>query len=174
MLVEKALALGVNRILFQSIEVSITAKSINTLYQHLTPNTLVVGAKMHKEHGVISGIQKLEGWITPWNTLALWNLEKLAITGFLPLSGGNLHSLPGGVEEVSVITLLQKLYPHQMDAKIVEIEELHWEVEWRCENRTLYHAQKMASKNERAAAHIHFLGIDSGEVIVINKEKSNG
>mgnify|MGYP003968438389 FL=1 len=77
MLVEKSLALGAKSILFQSIEVDITATSIDQLYHHLTSDTLVVGAKMHDDHAPLVGIQKLEGWITPWNTLALWDLKKL-------------------------------------------------------------------------------------------------
>ena len=79
----------------------------------------------------------------------------------------------GGVEEVPVISLLQQLRPNEMKAKIVEVDFLRWEAEWSCENRMQYHQEKMQSKNSRASAQMHYLGIQAGEVIVINKTKGN-
>lgn len=41
-------------------------------------------------HGGQEKEVNLDGRTTPWNTLAMWNLPKLALTGFLLVSDG-LH-----------------------------------------------------------------------------------
>ncbi len=166
MIVEKALALKATHVLFQSIEVSLDAKDVEKLYAHMDENTLVAGAKLHEKHGKEPGEQALNGWNTPWNTLALWNLQKLGLTGFLTISSGNIDGIPGGVEEVVAISLLQHLQPHKMQAKLVGLDSVVWDASWECEYRTKYHETKMASKELRAFSQLEILNIADGSVIV--------
>lgn len=166
MIVEKGLALGITHVLFQSIEVSIDKKDVKKLFSHMDNNTLVVGAKLHEKHGKDCGKQALNGWNTPWNTLALWNLQKLGLTGFLTISSGNINGIPGGVEEVVAISFLQHLQPERMKAKLISLDSVVWDVSWECEHRVKYHESKMASKEERAFAQLDILNIKDGSVIV--------
>jgi len=170
MIVEKGLALEATHVLFQSIEVTIEKKDVEKLFDNMDENTLVVGAKLHEKHGRRSGKQVLDGWNTPWNTLALWNLQKLGLTGFLTISSGNIDGIPGGVEEVVSISLLQHLQPQKMKAKLIRLASVHWDVSWECEHRVKYHDSKMASKQERANAQLEVLHIADG-VVDVCKER---
>jgi len=170
MIIEKALSVGATKLLFQSIEVTALPEDIKSLERHLDSNTLVVGAKLHEMHGHVNEKVELTGWTTPWNTLALWNLEKLGLTGFLTVSSGNLPGIPGGVEEVVTISLLQTLHPYSMDAKMVELKSVVWNTQWSCKEREAYRAAKMASKNERAEKQLRALGISPGFVTIVKDE----
>lgn len=167
MIVEKALSLHAKQLLFQSIEVTLEREDIHTLQTHLDRDTLVVGAKLHPNHGLKKGRQPLNGWNTPWNTLALWDLQKLGLTGFLSISSGNIEGVPGGVEEVVAISLLQYLKPHTMEAKLIDLPTVHWDATWECALRTKYHEEKMASKAERAYKQLQLLNIKDGKVNVL-------
>ena len=167
MIIEKALSLKATALLFQSIEVTLEDRDIGRLQQHLDANTLVVGAKLHPKHGEKRGRQPLNGWNSPWNTLALWDLQKLGLTGFLTISSGNIDGIPGGVEEVVAISLLQHLKPGMMEAKLIELPTVHWDATWECALRTKYHESKMASKGERAFRQLQMLSIKDGKVTVL-------
>ncbi|MEA3383870.1 MAG: hypothetical protein U9Q20_04230 [Campylobacterota bacterium] len=167
LLVEKALSLGAKELLFQSIEVEISLDDMETLESHLENDTLVVGAKLHNRHGHTNETCKIDGWSSPWNTLALWNIEKLGLTGFLSISSGNLENIPGGIEEVVTISLLQQLKVNQMKAKLINLSSVVWETSWDCEKREEYHENKMRSKDERAKKQLEKLGVKAGEVIII-------
>lgn len=171
MLVEKALSIGAKELLFQSIEVEISIKDMVELESYLTDDTLVVGAKLLDRHGHEEEICTIDGWTTPWNTLALWNINKLGLTGFLSISSGNLPEIPGGVEEVVTISLLQHLKKDEMKAKIIDLPSVIWQTEWECEDREKYHEAKMASKDERSQIQLKTLGIKAGSVIMIGKHK---
>jgi hypothetical protein len=58
-------------------------------------------------------MQYLNARTTPWNTLAIWKVSMLALTGFQVVSDGILTedaTEPSyGVEEVVAIALLQKV-----------------------------------------------------------------
>ena len=167
MIVEKALSVDATRLLFQSIEVTLEKEDIAKLLEHLDDKTLVVGAKLHPKHGAKKGKQPLDGWNSPWNTLALWDLQKLGLTGFLTISSGNIDHIPGGVEEVVAISLLQYLRPDCMEAKLIDLPTVHWDATWECALRTKYHESKMASKAERAYRQIQELHIKDGKVVVL-------
>ncbi|MCH9812826.1 MAG: hypothetical protein K0U47_02655 [Epsilonproteobacteria bacterium] len=171
MLVEKALSVGAKELLFQSIEVEISIEDMLTLERYLDEDTLVVGAKLLDRHGHQDEVCTIDGWTTPWNTLALWNINKLGLTGFLSISSGNLPQIPGGVEEVVTISLLQHLKPQQMQAKIIDLPSVIWQTQWACEDREKYHEQKMASKDERSQIQLKALGIQAGTVHMINTTK---
>jgi len=167
MIVEKALSLHAEKLLFQSIEVTLEREDVLVLQKHLDNKTLVVGAKLHPKHGVKKGKQPLNGWNTPWNTLALWDLQKLGLTGFLSISSGNIDHVPGGVEEVVAISLLQYLKGDTMQAKLIDLPTVHWDANWECALRTKYHESKMASKAERAWKQLQVLNIKDGKVVVL-------
>jgi len=170
MIIEKALCVGATKLLFQSIEVTALPEDIKSLERYLDGNTLVVGVKLHEMHGHINKKVELTGWTTPWNTLALWNLQKLGLTGFLTVSSGNLLGISGGVEEVVTISLLQTLHPNSMIAKMVELKSVVWSTEWSCKEREAYHIAKMASKNDRAKKQLRALGISPGFVMIVKDE----
>jgi hypothetical protein len=169
MLVEKALSMGAKELLFQSIEVEISLEDIEKLESHLIHcNSLVVGAKLNEEHGKNKkGIVPLDGWTVPWNTLAMWNIEKLGLIGFLSISSGNLENIPGGIEEVVTISLLQQLKPNEMRAKLIELESLTWNTNWNSDERKAYHKEKMESKEERSKVQLEKLGITPGKVYIV-------
>lgn len=168
MLVEKALSVGAKELLFQSIEVDISLCDMEKLENHLTEDTLVVGAKLHETHGNEREVcAKLDGWHTPWNTLALWNIDKLGLIGFLTLSSGNLEDVPGGIEEVVTISLLQKLKPHSMKAKVINLSSVVWNTHWDSNERDVYHKKKMESKDRRSQIQLTKLGIEAGVVEMI-------
>jgi len=168
LLVEKALSIGAKELLFQSIEVTIGVEDMMRLEKELDSNTLIVGAKLCDKHGHHHETCTLNGWTSPWNTLALWNLEKLALTGFLSISSGNLTDIPGGIEEVVTISLLQQLQPNIMKAKLIKLSSVHWNTNWSSKERSSYHQKKMASKDERSQIQLQRLGVNAGEVIMIN------
>ena len=139
-------------LLYQSVEVQATAEAITLLHHHLTSDTLVVGAAFPGMHVFEEGVQELNGLASPWNTLAMWNLSKLAITGFLSVSDGLYAHVLGGVEEVPVIALLQHIRGEEAKAKLILLNDalMHWTNTWDDASRVTWHKRKMNSKLERA------------------------
>lgn len=189
----------VQAILLYSAEVSIVpmaATVVSTLQHHLTmSDTLVVGAALpgHDYHVPSSTttsspetVWDLNGRTSPWNTLALWNLSKISLTGFQLVSEGiptlpklspttqvdssasSINSTPvttistaAGIEEVVAIALLQTILgKDQAKAKLVHIPELEWKVDFdKDPARQAWHQQKMQSKMERASQQLSCFGI---------------
>jgi len=169
LLVEKALSLGAKELIFQSIEVTISLQDMEKLEKHLVKDTLVVGAKLMDIHCNNDDKQCIiDGWNTPWNTLAIWDIEKLGLTGFLSVSSGNIDNTPGGVEEVVTISLLQQLKPNNMKAKVVDLNSVIWNTKWDSKEREKYHQNKMKTKNERSQIQLEKLGIKAGNITIIN------
>ena len=81
-------------LLLQSLEMDVDTTSIELLHSHFDHSRdLVVGAAMpgHDfQPDPESQPIELSGLTSPWNTLALWNLEKLAKVGFV-LTGDALR-----------------------------------------------------------------------------------
>ena len=166
-IVYEATSLGGSKLLLQSPEVYVNSADIKILDLHLTVDTLVVGAKMILSHGGDAGVKPIDGMTSPWNTLALWNLSKLNITGFLGVSSGLLKDVPGGMEEVTTISLLQQLYPNEAHAKLVSLAQLKWINDWKDIKRKKYHEQKMSSKLSRAEIQLKYSNIQRGIVTVL-------
>lgn len=167
LLVEYALYLGTSELLLQSSELWVEPVSITMMSKHLTTDTLVVGARVHKSHATSTGILPLESANSPWNTLALWQLPKLGKTGFLTVSSGLIDTVPGGMEEVATISLLQSIDLENHLAKIVTVPGIHWACYWTDPMRIAFHEEKMLSKTERAERQLDFLGISRGIVTVL-------
>jgi hypothetical protein len=87
-----------SHILFVSAEIStLTYDGIQLLLQHFDDDkTLVVGAVLpgHQYNKAQSRVP-LTGLTTPWNTAAMWNVSKLALTGFPLVAEGILTDQEG-------------------------------------------------------------------------------
>ena len=167
-------------LLFASAEVQLTQEVMNVLISKMDiERTLVVGTVLsgHEYKQPINEGEievELTGRTTPWNTCALWNVPKLALTGFLVVSEG-LHPdedqeegmSSAGVEEVVAIATLQKiLQPSNAQAKLVSIPGTSWGIQDfnNDEKRKEWHEKKMQSKLTRAKRQLDLLGL-SGTVI---------
>ena len=170
---------GAGRVLFASAETTLAPASVALLLDHVDDGTLVAGCALpghdyHEETETTEagGEVPLTGRTTPWNTCAVWNVPKLATTGF-PLVAEGLHWQqeggkdgtltpgPSGVEEASAIALLQRTLPTgTAAAKLVRVPGVQWEVEWDDAERREWHERKMQSKTERAAVHLRTLGLE--------------
>jgi hypothetical protein len=151
-LVLHAKSIEADQIIFVSAEVSASAASIKTLCQHCTDDVLVVGAALNG-HLYVPGSCELNGRTCPWNTLAVWNLPKLCLTGFLPCSDWGPSA---GVEECVAIAAHQKMFPGSK-VKLVKLENVNWQETFDDEERRKWHEQKMNSKLERAGAQMERL-----------------
>jgi len=78
---------GFRHILYQSLEVQCTPAVLEKMLDYFTPETLVVGPVLDG-HTFTPGETALDGRTTPWNTLALWSIRKLGLTGFLHIADG--------------------------------------------------------------------------------------
>jgi len=169
------------RIAFLSLETHATADALIELCRHVhLHDTLVAGAVLPGHHhcepldtdrNAIGMTVELTGRTCPWNTLAIWNLKQLAVTGF-PLLADGLHinedGSPGaaGIEEFSTILIHQKIFRDSFKAKLVKITHgLHWEDNFQDEERRKWHEYKMQTKFTRAEQHRKILGYLTGTVI---------
>eukprot|EP00466_Bigelowiella_natans_P013225 jgi/Bigna1/72663/fgenesh1_pg.20_\ len=137
------------------------------MIEYMQESTLVVGAALPGDHIFKSGLQELNGLTSPWNTLAVWSVSKLSLTGFLMISDGVRNGIQGGVEEVAVIALMQALRPKSSMAKLLFLPAemgLFWNKYFDTEERQVldYHKKKMASKIERASGQLKALGLETG------------
>ena len=163
----------------------------------------------------------LRGRTCPWNTIAMWDISKLAITGFPLIADGGIYSVynekkinstktmtdnglidddsnvktngsnnhsktldivsainakitvKGGVEEVSAISLLQKLHPEYKAILIDATEGVDYKwntVDFKSKDdksnelRREWHKSKMESKDERPRLQMQLMGIPMGKV----------
>ena len=158
-------------IMFISAEVNLSSSTVSTLCQHVIEdeNVIVAGAVLngHQYHAAITGSDlsyrevPLTGRTTPWNTLCVWNLDKLSLMGFSTVSDLGTSA---GVEECIAIALLQKIFP-KSEARLVKVTDIEWEESFQQdEERRKWHDEKMRSKIERAEHQLKLLGL-SGTVV---------
>lgn len=159
-------------LMFISAEVELSSTTVRTLCQTVieNENVVVAGAALngHDYHDDPSGTNKptnrrvvpLTGRTTPWNTLCVWNLDKLSMTGFSLISDLGKSA---GVEECVAIAMLQKLFP-ESEARLVKVDGISWEATFQDEERQKWHDEKMKSKVERPKNQLELLGL-SGTVI---------
>jgi len=157
----------------------------------------VVGAAL-EGHQFREGAQPLTGSTSPWNTCALWSVAKLGRTGFLAVSDGlPCDASVAGIEEVAAIAVAQSLLraPRRgllpawlwrrrststdadgMRAKLVDLgrEHVTWDVAWEDPARQAWHAKKMESKAQRAAAQLAALGLAEAGATVWHVKDAGG
>jgi hypothetical protein len=196
------------QLLLVSLEATADVLLISQLRENLTPDTLVVGVELaghefhcderdlaagqvtnHPDSSECGSLHSasmhrppdpvpLTGLTSPWNTLALWDVSKLAITGFQMISEGLIPasglSIPlasyAGIEEVVTIALLQQLFGgyQQARAKLLRITSSPsavWETNSFAQDpeRASWHQEKMKSKQARAQVQLElFFGSQQG------------
>ncbi|CAM9149196.1 unnamed protein product [Scytosiphon promiscuus] len=157
---------GAELVMFQSLETTVGKDTVSSMEVHMEPGDLVVGAAL-TGHAFQGGqTVELTGVTTPWNTLALWDVTKLAKSGFLGVAEGLLPGVPAGVEEVTAIAALQALLGQEnARAKLVRLPQVRWQTAWEDEGRRQWHESKMSSKLERADKQMAALGIKKGTVV---------
>lgn len=116
--------------------------------------------------------RELTGLSSPWNTLALWSVRKLGVTGFLGVAdglGGEGDRGVAGIEEVTAIALAQHLRGQEDDeegggcaAKLVRLPGVEWKVQWQDPAREEWHRKKMQGKRDRADRQMQQLGLPHG------------
>ncbi|TDH65540.1 hypothetical protein CCR75_006508 [Bremia lactucae] len=164
-------------LLLQSMEINVHANSVEALHSHFdSKEDLVVGAALpgHAFHpNSASQPIQLSGLTSPWNTLALWNLESLIKIGFALMGDALRLEVDGigsaaGIEEVATIAMYQQLYASSTiatTAKLVHIPSITWHVnEIQDPQRLEWHNKKMLSKLQRAAAQLAHFGVAPGRV----------
>eukprot|EP00462_Mataza_sp_D1_P006937 CAMPEP_0175122564 /NCGR_PEP_ID=MMETSP0087-20121206/1782_1 /TAXON_ID=136419 /ORGANISM="Unknown Unknown, Strain D1" /LENGTH=245 /DNA_ID=CAMNT_0016404207 /DNA_START=89 /DNA_END=826 /DNA_ORIENTATION=- len=146
-------------ILYQSLEMEVESTAIHSLRQQLEDGSVCVAGAALPGHAYDAGRKvMLAGNTTPWNTLALWRVSTLALTGFLSVADGP-NGLDGGVEEVSAIATLQKLVASEAGAVLIQLPGLEWKTDFDDPQRAKWHEKKMASKVARPAAHLGAIGL---------------
>ncbi|KAG6976633.1 hypothetical protein JG688_00001188 [Phytophthora aleatoria] len=165
-------------LLLQSLEIEVDAPGVALLRSNLDlGHDLVVGAALPGHtFQPDPAVQPLElsGLTSPWNTLALWNLQQLTKIGFA-LMGDALRlevegiGPAGGDEEVSSISMYQQLFtntPAPTRAKLIRVPGVVWQVaDFKDPERVAWHAMKMRSKKQRTAVQMaHFGGVAPGRV----------
>ena len=82
---------GCGRALFASVETTFSSETVAALREQLVRHdALVVGAAL-PGHDFQAGRRPLGGRTAPWNTLALWRLDRLCLVGF-PLVADGVHA----------------------------------------------------------------------------------
>lgn len=165
--------IGAEYICFVSAETSASKEAMQLLLSHAeTKDTLVAGALLHG-HKYEPGPNndktgnepvKLSGRSTPWNTLAVWKLSKLCLTGFQLVSEGlstdDEEDPSYGVEEVIAIALLQNvLGADDAKAKLVKLPHVDWNENFTDDERKKWHEKKMNSKIQRAGRQLEKMGL---------------
>jgi hypothetical protein len=172
-------------VMFVSAEMSVPKEAVQKLlsatrdhYGSVDDDVLVVGARLaghdyHAQQADGAGVVvSLGGRTSPWNTLAVWNLRTLALTGFqlvsdalIPDDDKNKEPWYAGIEEVVAIALLQKLLgADRAKAKLMHIPGIEWDQNFDDPERKRWHEYKMESKATRGAHQLALTRLE-GEVI---------
>lgn len=161
----------VGRLLFASTEYTVTRSLASLLTSHLDEQTLVVGARLSSHDFKASPrervlVKNASGLQIPWNTCALWSLERLVHTGFV-LAADSLHDPDNaGMEEMGTIAAQQILWPGSALAKLVSplkgdlvMNTYGWDIK-----RQERYVHNLESKNSRSAAQLDRLSISAPDV----------
>jgi len=164
-LISKAKLKGADSILLASAEMRFSQEEFSQLKIYLDENTLVVGAVL-PGHDFQEGERVGNGRTVPWNTFSLWNLEYLSRTGFPLISDAFFNGDKSGVEEVTTIALLQKMYPF-LKAKLIKLPGITRETDswdkWRLER----HQRELENRIRCPEAQMKVFNILSPKIIHI-------
>jgi len=154
-IVFRAVQAGYSHLLLASSTVSVTKEMVETLSGYMDSHTLVVGAALEGHNfSETRFIFTANGKETPWNTLALWNLKYLSITGFLLAGDSPWNTDNAGVEELTTISALQNLY--RVNAKLINVPGVIWDTSNWDDDRKAMHDKKMATKISRPESQLGF------------------
>jgi len=149
---------------FMSLECTISQAALLELQSYIGDDVVCCGAALDGHLHRPAQLQPLGGRSCPWNTMAMWSVPKLALTGF-PLIGDGNASIAGGVEEVTAIALLQYINP-SFQAILLKSNQVMWNADSptsTIERRSMHHS-KMASKEARPRKQMEELGLPVGHV----------
>ena len=148
--VQYACAHGFDLIAFQSLELCVERRTVLSLRSLFDDERVLVVGPVLDGHEFSSGAVPLRGRTCPWNTLALWRVSLLSLTGF-PLVADGREGVDAGVEEVSAVALLKHLRP---DARALLVSfkadgGVQWNVESAFEDpeRRAWHERKMRTES---------------------------
>lgn len=167
-------------VIIQSVEIQCTIEHIHCLRAYLEEeNILCVGAVLDGHQIVDNRSPRtsvpLQGDTSPWNTLIMWNLDKLRRTGF-PMCADFVS--PPGMEDSAAIALQQKLFGGMSNNRALLVHlngSVHWLNQFADDKeRAFKHQAKMKSKNARTAQLLQMLDITANDQIGIEyvREKS--
>ncbi len=164
-LVSKAKTNGADFLLLASAEMRFTSQHFYQLQAFMDEKTLVVGAAL-PGHDFQEGEREGNGKTVPWNTLSLWNLEYLLRTGFPLISDALADGKNAGVEEVSTIALLQKIYPF-LTAKLVQIPGIIRQTKYWDEERLRRYQTELDNRISCPEAQMKIFNIPAPKIIHI-------
>ncbi len=163
-----------NHLLFVSTEYPVTKSIVSLLQSHFDNDTLVVGAAL-KGHDLKAkpkkeiAVKKANGLQIPWNTCALWSIERLIHTGFV-LAADSLHDPDNaGMEEMGTIAAQQILWKGKAKAKLVAVPEKSLKINthgWNIQRHDRY-VRTLESKNARSATQLKRLSLPTPLVLHI-------
>ena len=164
---------------FQSLEISqLSVKIMEILIKQMDDDTLVVGPSLMYQHKENDELLDINGGNIPWNTINIWNINKLKPFGFQLISDGIIEDVDGGIEEVVTISLIQYINGQESNkCKLImlptELKQLiKWDTNTQSDSkRKEYHDKKIASKVKRASKQLsHFKNLPTGKVMIIHIE----
>lgn len=168
-LVYKSRNSGAEFLLLASAEMRFTPAHFSQLQSFIDKDTLVVGAVL-PGHDFQEGERPGNGRTVPWNTLSIWNLDYLSRTGFPLISDALADGKNAGVEEVSTIALLQKIYPF-LTAKLVKLTGITREIKYWDEERLQRYQIELANRISCPEAQMKVFNIPAPKIIHINAQK---
>ncbi|KZP12152.1 hypothetical protein FIBSPDRAFT_870471 [Athelia psychrophila] len=161
----RARRMGASKIVFMSVEMTVLPEEIGQMLNLWRRETLVIGKALaqHKFVKNAPGLVEVTGLTTPWNTFAIWDLNKLAKTGFILAADTNVAPGQSAIEEVPIVALHQHLYPNDSEATLLKFPDAvataGWDTTWTDPKRAAWQASKMASKDYSAQSHLSVLNL---------------
>lgn len=161
-------------VLYVSTEYPVSRSLVSLLYSHFDKKTLVVGARLAgHDFKAVKGSKKsvphASGLQIPWNTCALWSIDRLVHTGFV-LAADSLHDPDNaGMEEMGTIIAQQILWPGKAVAKLVDPKEGDLVLNthgWNIKRQDRY-MKNLTSKNARSEAQLKRLSLPTPAVVHI-------
>jgi len=158
---------GMTYIMYSSLEVLCSPAVLQLLIDHHSMNTLVVGPEL-QGHDFEPGERALNGRTVPWNTLALWNVRKLALTGFLSIADGLGSNVSNGAPPPTTVKQRPKAVSLDLDSDSEEPNEW-WNFERGITREVVAQGDVPAGVEEVTAVAIlqHLHGRDQARAILV-------
>eukprot|EP00808_Paulinella_micropora_P004863 g75051.t1 len=133
---------------------------------------LAAGFSLSPYHEFEEGLHTITGLRSPWNTMCLWHLPSLMLTGFPLVSEGLTGGTGYGIEEVVTVSLLQQLSASpapRLHASRQLVLLINQDVRWDWEkdlsaDRVASKQEQMRTKNVRAKQQVQALGVSPDTV----------